>query len=106
MRLTSTNLLLVHLQSISIGHVQSVWRVTRLNARPIEEKSDSGQLFALPFAESIHQFFQLCRPFDLEEDLVVSIGDFDIEVLGRWGCSRVFSVGRRLALIRHVEMEM
>lgn len=35
---------------------------------------------SLAVAEGIHQFLQLRSPLDLEEDFVVVVSDFDVEV--------------------------
>lgn len=40
---------------------------------------------ALALAEGIHQLLELRGALDLEEDLVVVVGNLDVEVLGlRW----------------------
>lgn len=60
-----------------------VWRISRLNTRAIEQKTDSVGHFPLPVAEGIHQLFKCRSPLDLEEHLIVVVGDFYVEVL-RW----------------------
>jgi hypothetical protein len=38
----------------------------------------------------MHEFLQLGGPFDFEEDFIIIVGDFDVQVLGRyWGVSLV-----------------
>ena len=62
-------------------------RVFGAHTGAIEQKPNGGHLLPLAFAERIHELFELRRPLDLEEDLVVVVGHFDIKVLH----------GRRLA---------
>jgi hypothetical protein len=61
-----------------ITHI--VWSVWRIHPLPIEEKATGLDRLALPFAEGIHELLQLRRPLDLEEDFVVVVGDFDVDV--------------------------
>lgn len=79
----TANLLLVHFQSIAIGHVQRVRCVFGAHAGTIEQETDGRQLLSLALAEGVHELFQLCCALDFEEDLVVIIGDLDVEVLNR-----------------------
>ncbi len=58
-----------------------VWTIRRLNATAIEQESDRCWCLALSLAEGIHQLLQGCGPLDLEEDLVVVVGDLYIEML-------------------------
>ncbi len=51
-----------------------------LHTRSLEKESDGVQALALSLTESSHELFQLCASLDLEEDLVIVVGDFDIEV--------------------------
>lgn len=53
------------------------WRDTAT----IEEETDGSWSFALSLAEGIHQFLQGSGTLDLEEDLVVVVGNLDIQVL-------------------------
>jgi len=71
-----------------------------LNLLTIEQESDRLPVLALPLAESIHQFLQLGGALDLEEDLIVAVGDFDVEMFRwRWRV-RLRAIGR-LVIIRH-----
>ena len=63
------------------GHAHRVRTISRLYTTSIEEESDRGGSLALSLAEGIHQLLQSRCPLDLEEDLVVVIGDLDIEML-------------------------
>lgn len=78
-----------------------VRRVLRSHSGAVKKKTDGGGLFSLPFTEGIHKLLKLCRPLDLEENLIVVIGDLDVEMLGsaslglslwRIGHSAVFPV--------------
>ena len=67
----------------------------------IEEETDRGESLALTLAERVHQLGQSSRALDLEEDLVVVISHFNVEVFGAGGL--FLCVGWRLvALIGHV----
>jgi hypothetical protein len=102
----SPKLFLVHLQRIAISHLElfpksvkrrhacysmsegggggraySVWGVCFLYALAIEQESHGFHALPLTFAESRHQFLQLCTSLDFEEDLVVIIGYFYVEML-------------------------
>jgi len=77
----TTNLLLVNFECISVRHVKCFWAICRLNPTSIEEKTDRSGSLALSLAESVHQLLKGRRPLDFEEDLVVVIGDLDVEVL-------------------------
>jgi hypothetical protein len=54
-----------------------------LNLLTIEQESDRLPVLALTLTESVHQFLQLSGALDLEEDLIVAVGDFDVEMF-RW----------------------
>jgi hypothetical protein len=56
------------------------WAICRLNTASIEEETDRSGSLALSFAESIHQLLKSSSPLDFEEDLVVVIGDLDVEM--------------------------
>lgn len=55
--------------------------ICSLNTTAIEEESDGVWCLALSFTESIHQFLQLGRTLDLEEDFIVVISNLDVQVL-------------------------
>ena len=57
------------------------WTVGGLHTATVKEESDRGGSFALSFAEGIHQLLEGGRPLDLEEDFVVVVGHFDVEML-------------------------
>lgn len=60
------------------GNTYGIGAVLGAHSSTIEEESDSGGLFSLAVAEGIHKLFKLRGPLDLEEDLVVIIGDLDV----------------------------
>lgn len=53
-----------------------------VDPRAVEQEAHGGYLFPLTIAEGVHELGELGRPFDFEEDLVVVVGDFDVEMLG------------------------
>ena len=57
--------------------------VGRVDASALEEKAYAR--WALPGAitKGVHQFLKRGRSLDLEKDLVVVVGDFNVEVLAR-----------------------
>ena len=74
-----------------------VWTIRRLNTTSVEEKSDRIGRLSLSLAEGIHKLLQLSGPLDLEEHLVVVVGDLDIEMLA--GTSFWLLLGTRTAII-------
>lgn len=102
----SSNLLLVDFQGVSVLHVElvkvslerfhreeekqddgtySVRGVLGANASSVKEEADSRGLFSLTVAERVHELLQLRRALDLEEDLVVVICHFNVQMLGGGG---------------------
>jgi len=77
----TSDLLLVDLKSISILHVKRIWAICGLDATAIEQETDGSGSLALSLAEGIHQFLESRCPLDLEEDFIVVIRDFDIQML-------------------------
>ena len=72
--------------------------ITWLNTCSIEQKADSRLSLALTFAKSVHELRKLGGTLYFEEDLIVVVCDFDIEVFGLW-----LLVARwRVILIRHL----
>lgn len=58
-----------------------IWVVVGCDALAIEEESDTRDVLALTIAERIHELAECRCSLDLEEDLVVVVGDLDVEVL-------------------------
>jgi len=77
----TTDLLLVNLQRVAVCHVKRIWVVCWIHSRAIKEEAHAGGSLATSLAESIHKLLQLCCTLDLEEDLVIAVGDLDVEVL-------------------------
>ena len=59
--------------------------VGRVDSGAVEEEANAGEGLALTLAEGVHELLQLGGTLDLEEDLVVVVGDLDVEVLGLLG---------------------
>lgn len=79
------------------GSTYSIRRIFWPHASTVEEKTHGGHLFALTLAERVHELFEWRRSLDLEKDLVVVIGDLNIQVFRR---------GRRFArggIVGHLE---
>ena len=72
----------------SRGITHSFRTVGALNTTAVEEEANGARSLALSLAESIHQFLESSGPLDLEEDLVVVVGDFDIEMIA--GCTALW----------------
>jgi hypothetical protein len=53
--------------------------ISILHTTTIEEEADGAASLALSITEGIHQLLEGRRALDLEEDLIVIIGDFDVE---------------------------
>lgn len=70
---------------------RTVWSIIRLNPVSFEQKSGPTWVLALTVTECLHEFSQLGASF-LETGLVVSIGDFDVEV---FATSRIAGGSRR-----------
>lgn len=108
--MSTADLLLVHFQGVSVLHLQlevstlayapgdgngtaahdvthRVGVVMGMDADTIEEETDALWTPAASLAEGVHQLLELRCPLDLEEDLVVVVGYFDVEVFD--GCRGV-----------------
>ena len=100
-QMTRGSLLLVILQRLSHHTKIMTYRlrtITWLNTCSVKQKADSRQSLALTFAKSVHELRKLSGTLYLEENLIVVIGDFDVEVFGLW-----LLVARwRVVLIRHI----
>ena len=72
-----------------------------LNALAIEQESDTLRILATPFAKGIHELLELSRALDLEEDFVVVVCHFDVEMLGVLGFVLVVGAVWRSCCLRH-----
>lgn len=52
-----------------------------LHPLAVEEESDTLHVLSLAVAERVHELAELGCALDLEEDLVVVVGNFDVQVL-------------------------
>lgn len=59
-----------------------LWAICQANPCAFKQEAKGGWRFALSLTECVHELLQLGGPLDLEEDLIVIIGNFDIQVLG------------------------
>ena len=69
----------------------SIWVVGGPNTSALEQESHAGDVLALAVAEGVHELTQLGRALDLEEDLIVVVGDLDVQVLRRTSILRLLS---------------
>ena len=86
-----------------IGAISSIYTTT------IEEESDRVWSLALSLAEGVHQLLQGGCALDLEEDLIIVVGNFDVEMLSLSSAFRFLRRTRASVLIgsRHfVEGEL
>lgn len=74
------------LEGIAILHLERIGCISGLDSRAVEKKSHGAGRLSLALAKGAHKLLQLCGTLDLEEDLVVVVGDLDVEVLGVGGC--------------------
>ena len=65
-----------------MGKTNSIWRIRWLDSATIKEEANGGGVLPLAFAEGVHELLELGGALNLEEDLVVVVGNFDVEVLG------------------------
>jgi len=89
---STSDLLLMDLEGISILHVERLWVIRRVHTGSVEEESHTAGCLSLTFTEGIHKFLELRCSLDLEEDFVVVIGYFDVQVLA---CGLLVLVLRR-----------
>jgi len=82
----AANLLLVDFKGIAILHIQRFRTIRRLDATTIEEETNRVRSLALPLTESIHELLQGCGALDLEENLIVVICNFDVEMFAGTFC--------------------
>jgi len=78
----------------------SIWAIGRLDTGTIKEESNRLSRFPLALTEGIHELLELGGALDLEEDLVVIVCDFNVEVLADLGLFRLVGCARAAILIR------
>lgn len=74
------------LEGIAILHLERIGCISGLDSRAVEKKSHGAGRLSLALAKGSHKLLKLCSALDLEEDLVVVVGNLDVEVLGVGGC--------------------
>jgi hypothetical protein len=94
----AADLLLVNFQGVAVGHFERIGRIRGLDTRAVKEESDRANGLALALAKGVHELLELSAALDLEEDLVVVVGDLDVEVLRR---SLLLPGASVLVLARH-----
>jgi hypothetical protein len=60
----------------------TLWVIRRVDSCTIEQEAHAARALALTLTERVHELLELSCALDLEEDLVVGVGDFDVQVLG------------------------
>lgn len=85
-RRAAAPLLLIDLKGIAILHLEPIGGIGSLDPFSVEEKADGAGFLSVALAEDCHELLQLGRFLDLEHELVVIIGDLDVQVLGLRGC--------------------
>lgn len=63
------------------GCTYRVWVVCCCHALAVKQESHTGNVLSLAVTESIHKLAEGSGSLNLEEDLVVIIGDLDVEML-------------------------
>ncbi len=56
--------------------------IARVDPRPIEQEAYRLRSLALTLAKGVHELAEGGGAFDFEEDFVVVVGHFDVEVFG------------------------
>ena len=76
--------------------------IGRIDSRTIKQEAHRLKSLALTLTEGVHKLGEGGGTFDLEEDLIVVVCDFDVEVLGFGLILRIASSGaRRLITVGH-----
>lgn len=80
-----------------VANAYRVWGIRGLNTLTLEEESDRVHSLALSLAEGRHKLVQLGRALDLEEDLIVVVGNLDVQVLD--GGRGILTASRRASVL-------
>ena len=67
------------------NEIYRIWAIRSLYATAVEQEADRIRGLALPLTEGIHKLLQGCGALDLEEDLIVVVGNFDVEMFADRG---------------------
>jgi hypothetical protein len=92
----------MNVKLIAIGHLQPFGSVRRLHSGALEQEANRVGRLALALAESGHELLEPGRALDLEEDLIVVIGDFDVEMGAVDGGIRCAARAAVVVFARHV----
>lgn len=76
--------------------------IRRLHSRAVKQEPHRVEGLALALAKGRHELLELGAALDLEEDLVVVVGDLDVEVLGVGGRGLAIAWGLVLVVLGHV----
>ena len=66
---------------LSRARTYRVGCVIGLNTLPLEQEPDRVHSFALALAKSRHEFVEFGTALNFEEDLIIVIGNFDVQML-------------------------
>lgn len=92
----------MHFESVAVCHLERVRGIRRLHSRAVEQEPHRVEGLALALAKGRHELLELGAALDLEEDLVVVVGDLDVEVLGVGGRGLAIAWGLVLVVFGHV----
>lgn len=87
----------MHFESVAVCHLKRVRGIRWLHSRAVKQESHRVEGLALALAKGRHELLELGAALDLEEDLVVVVGDLDVEVLGVG--RRVLAIAWRLVVV-------
>lgn len=83
-----------------------VWAITWVDSCTVEEKSNRGGCLSLTLAKGVHELRESGGTLDLEEDLVIVVCDFDVQMLALGLVFGIAAGTRRLITVRHDECEI
>ena len=77
--------------------------ISGLYTTSVKQEADRVRGLALPLAEGIHQLLKVCCTLDLEENLIVVVGNLNVKVFAD-RCFRLFLCTRAAVLVgsRHL----
>lgn len=81
------------------GATYAIRSICALHTGSLKEESNRARGLALTLAERAHELLELGGSLDLEEDLVVVIRHFDIQVLGVTGSLLALGGGAAVAVL-------
>src|SRR5277367_109935 len=85
-------------------HTYRFWAIFRSYALTVEEETDALGFLALTITKGVHQLLKSSGTLDLEEDLVLIVRNFNVEVFGNRRVVCLSSLMRStLVMIGHFE---